>query len=101
VTTPPSDSGTHPGQTVLEAIAAALLVLSSWLMRRSGKEPRPTRVATYADIQRVTLALEALQSSTDAVARNVDRSNELIAQHGRRLTRLEVAVLDSDSPAHI
>ncbi len=88
----PPDSGPGPisSQNVLEAIAAVLVTLSAWLMRKSGKTPRPSGIVTHADLERVSLALEGLQSATEALERKVDRHGAVMEDHGRRLNRIEV-----------
>jgi len=91
MTVPPDSSpGPISVQNILEAIAAALISLAAILMRRGSKVPRPTGIATQADIQRLTLALEGVQAATEALERKVDRHNAVMEEHGRRLNRIEV-----------
>ncbi len=90
MTAPPEGPGPISTQNVLEALAAALVSLSVWFMRKSGRQPRPSGLATQADIQRLAGLIEGLQAATEALDRKVDRHNAVMEDHGRRLNRIEV-----------
>ncbi len=90
MTTPDSSQTPTVWQGILAAISAVFLAVAGWLWNKSGKEPRPHRIATQADIQRLAGLIEGLQAATEALDRKVDRHNAVMEDHGRRLNRIEV-----------
>ncbi len=91
MTAPPEGPGPISSQNILEALAAALVSLSVWFMRKSGRQPRPTGLATQADIQKLNDALEGLRRSQELMGRDVQHISNMQASQENRIDRLEIA----------
>ena len=93
MTTPPPDSG-NQNENLLAAIGAFLVAWGGWLFRRNGKSPRPTGVATQADIQSVNSRLDAMQATNaahfDAIQAALDRHDVKFDTH-----QIEIRALKS------
>ncbi len=91
MTAPPEGPGPISSQNLLEALAAALISLSVWFMRKSGRQPRPNGIATQADIQKLNDLVEGLKRSQELMNREVQHISNVQANQENRIDRLEIA----------